>query len=227
MSTNRRTFLKLMGLGAGVLVTPKVVLGSSVGQPQTALWTPSLGLAQHWVGYPHRELGCGFGFRAYRAREYVIRPQFERGVSPQEVFFKASLELQKRLGEETLKCATGESSLEHLGKMWVEEFRGHYTRPVEYQTVVTSVMAPIYARSIEGPGFEVVADCTIEVLNSWDPPESTWSPPDMDVYSPNGEYPVELPSHFDMNHMMMTAEAWHKQDDGLLRRLAHIKTTFL
>jgi hypothetical protein len=209
MSTTRRTFLKLMGLGVGAaVVAPKVVLGVE----------PSGELARHWVGYPSRKLGCGFGSMALNAQEYIVRPEFEKDTNPHEAFLKASIELQRILGE-----------VAHQRLLEVPE---PLRRNVE---LVTSVLMPVHARAVDGPGFEVVADCAIQVRgygsirnkedrDEWRGFGSSWTPPDMEVYSKTGEYPVEIPSNLDIGYLMSTSSDWLSQrDDNLLRRMAHIK----
>lgn len=217
----RRSFLKLMGLGAGALVKPSLLLGSTV-QPLG----PS-GLATNWVVYPDRSLGKGFGAKALMAREFVVSPTFPKNANPHEVFYKAALELRRQVGEETLR---------RLLKV-PEPFRDNVA-------VVTDVLMPIHTRGKhvwtsgaalsqltdeDYVGFEVVADCVISI-KGWGVRQrgdiskrfKEWQPdPGVGVYSRTGEYPMELPSKIDLGHLMHI-DSTVLADAGLQRRLGQI-----
>ena len=214
----------MLGLGAGaVLVKPTLLLGAEA----EGIVLPAKGLAKSWVVYPGREIGC-MGM-APLAREYVISPTFTPGVDPHEVFYKASLELQRRLGEETLARLMDVP----------EPLRQH----VE---VVTSVFMPIHARTKhcwataeeaarltdeDFEGFDVVADCAIEVKGygvrgreerealygaGWTPPKTA------EVFSTTGEYPVEMPSNLDLGHLMSIDAKLFAGDASMQKRLGRI-----
>lgn len=220
----RRTFLKMLGLGAGALVTPKFLLGSA----EAAVEAPVSGLAKSWVVMAPN--GIGAGASAVLAEEFVITPEFAPGVNPHEVFYKAALELQKRLGRETMAKLM---EVPEWGRRYVE--------------VVTTVFQPIHARSRgcwEDPevtdkwtdedwqGFDVVADCAIEVKgygfrgreerganygHGWTPPAG------QQVYSTAGEYPMELPSNLDLGHLMSIDRKFFGGDLQTANRLKHLR----
>jgi hypothetical protein len=198
----RRSFLKLLGIGAGAaMVNPTSLLGTA----EAGLRTPG-GLAKSWVVYPNRNLGCGFSQVAVTAEEFVIRPKFVKGVDPHDVFYRAALELRRRIGKATLDRL---NAVPEIHRQRVE--------------VVTSIFMPIHTRTKgcfedtsrwtdeEFQGFDVVADCSIDIKGSgvgfreergahyglgWKPPKG------VEVYSETGEYPMELPSELDLGHMM-------------------------
>jgi len=224
----RRTFLKMLGIGAGTLVAPTFLLGSRETQVAEVAEVSSGGLAKSWVIVPPR--GIGGGQAAMMAQEFVITPVFTPGVNPHEVFYKAALELQRQIGEVTLNRL-----------MEVPEVR---RRNVE---VVTTVFQPIHARSkgcwepshvLEGwtdedwQGFDVVADCAIEVKgygirgreergenygHGWTPPKS------FEVYSTTGEYPMELPTELDLGHLMALDRKFFGGDPKVTGRLKHLR----
>lgn len=228
----RRSFLKLLGVVGTTLMQPTLVLGEFSGE---VLPPPPNGvdprLTRNWVVYPNRKLGGHFGSMAYHAEEFAISPKFHPKSDPHEVFFKSALELQRRIGEATL------SRLSEVP----EVLRPH----VE---VVTHIVEPIHCRTKhcwdlshpEEPevGFDVVADLTIEVKGwgmSIDPRRRQvalqgygkgWHPsPDLKVYSQYGEYPMEMPTHLDLGHMMRLSSQFQARDRDLLRRISRISLT--
>ncbi len=220
----RRSFLKLIGLGAGAaLVKPSLLFGNE----QTELAVPDQGLAKSWVVYSGSGIGCGLA--AVMAQEFVVSPVFQPGDDPHEVFYRAATELRERLGQVTLA-----RTLE-VPKM--------HRRGIE---VVTTVFMPIHARTKhcwaskseadrlkdeDYQGFDVVADCSIDVKGygfrgreergakygaGWKPPEGT------EVYSETGEYPMEMLGDLDLGHLMAIDRKLFAGDAKMQKRVGQI-----
>ncbi len=218
----------MLGLGTGAaLVKPDLLFG--VGGDAAELAVPSTGLAKSWVVYPGRSLGCNAGALSVFAQEHVVSPQFLPGVDPHEIFYKAALELQQRLGQVMIDRLL--------------EVPEPLRRNVE---VVTSIFMPIHARTKhcwatseeskglrdeDFKGFDVVADCAIEVKGygvrgreeRGRPYGAGWEPSaDTKVFSKTGEYPMEMLGNLDLGHLMSIDAKMYAGDARMATKLGNI-----
>lgn len=214
----RRTFLQMLGTGVISLATGEARPVPLFSERDSALWTPQsvdltrshlvltrpaatplgadpgvLRLHRRWpvfggvVLYPVDEprTGASWGLpdASYWHNIPDVKIVLDDGEDPHEAFYKGAMKMREDFAVQSRRRLLAEP----------EPLRPH-------QQLVTLVDAPIFAGALETDerGFYLEISYTPYVVRAGGDVElNGW-----EVYSENGQYPVEVPSYIDMDHLL-------------------------
>lgn len=203
---NRREFLQMLGIGGAGLVLATNAAASPLvpmfSGKESSLWTPEhtsltrshlvlvrpRGVAWQDLRWPKVS-----GYRPQTLRHFdawgenppTAVVEFDEGQDPHHAFYRAAMKMREDFARESQRRL-----------LEIPEWR----RP--RSTLVTLVDTPIFAGAMPGgPGKEHLLceiSYTPHVIDSSDQFEANgW-----EVYSENGEYPIEVPTEIDMDRLL-------------------------